>query len=88
MLPERTSYIGPLPEEEMPYTPAVLKARATVAAQKRHHPEGGEAVDNAVRDLSEVMLRQHIERVVSQAPPLSDTQRARLAALLQSGGGE
>jgi hypothetical protein len=72
----------------MPYTPAVLKARATVAAQKRHHPEGGEAVDNAVRNLSEVLLRQHIERVVSQAPPLNETQRARLAALLQSGGGE
>jgi hypothetical protein len=72
----------------MPFTPAVLKARAIVAAQKRHHPEGGEAVDKAVRDLSEVMLRQHIERVVSQAPPLNAEQRARLAALLQSGGGE
>jgi hypothetical protein len=72
----------------MPYTPAVLKARATVAAQKRHHPEGGEAVDNAIRDLSEVMLRQHIEKVVSQAPRLSEIQRARLAALLQSGGEE
>jgi hypothetical protein len=70
----------------MPYTPAVLKARATVAAQKRHHPEGGEAVDNAVRDLNEVKLRQHIEKVVSQAPPLSDEQRSRLAALLQGGG--
>ena len=72
----------------MPYTPAVLKARATVAAQKPHHPEGGEAVDNAVRNLSEILLRQHIEKVVDSAPPLTAEQRSRLSALLTQPGGD
>jgi hypothetical protein len=72
----------------MPPTHAVSKKRATVAALKRHRPNDTKAVDDAVRDLHEIMLREHIEKVIGQAPPLSDTQRARLAALLQSGGGE
>ena len=70
----------------MPPMPAVSTARSQVAALKKHHPNGGEAVDNAVRDLREIRLREYIERVISQAPPLSDQQKARLAALLQSGG--
>jgi hypothetical protein len=67
-------------------TSAVATTRAQVAALKKHHPEGGEAVDNAVLHLRELMLTEHIERVIAQAPPLTDAQRARIAALLQSGG--
>jgi hypothetical protein len=72
----------------MPPTPAVSKARAIVAARKRHHPNDTASVDAAVLDLREIRLAEHIERVLAQAPPLSDQQKARIAALLQSGGGE
>lgn len=69
----------------MPPTHAVSQKRAKVAALKRHRPNDTQAVNKAVSDLHEIMLREHIEEVLGQAPPLSDQQKARLAALLRGG---
>ena len=76
----------PGPYTPKPLTSAVTTARARVSALKRHHPNGGDVVDAAVRELRATSLEEHIKRVVDAAPPLTDDQRARLAALLQGGG--
>jgi hypothetical protein len=67
-------------------SPEVAHKRARVMALKKHHLEGGEAVDAAVLDLRERTLSEHIQREVDKAPPLTNEQRARLAALLRPGG--
>ena len=68
-----------------PLTSARTTARARVSALKRHHPEGGPAVDAAVRDLRAMTLEERIREVVDQAPGLSPEQADRLAALLHGG---
>ena len=68
-----------------PLTPARTTARARVSAMKRHHPDGGAAVDAAVRDLRAMSLEEHIREVVDQEPGLSPEQADRLAALLHGG---
>jgi hypothetical protein len=68
-----------------PLTPARTTARARVSALKRHHPEGGAAIDAAVRDLRAMTLEEHIREVVDQAPGLTPEQAERLAALLRGG---
>jgi DNA-binding response OmpR family regulator len=68
-----------------PLRPARTTARARVSALKRHHPEGGAAVDAAVRDLRVMTLEEHVREVVDQAPGLKPEQAERLAALLRGG---
>ena len=68
-----------------PLTPARTTARARVSALKRHHPDGGAAVDAAVRDLRAMTLEEHIREVVDQARGLTPEQADRLAALLHGG---
>jgi hypothetical protein len=58
-----------------------LKTRARVAALTRHHPNDKTTVDLA-RDFKAERLAEYIERVVDSAPPLTQAQRDRLAALL------
>lgn len=62
-----------------------LNARNRYAAVKRHHPDDIERINAARRDLAEAKIAGYIERVVNEAPPLSETQRERLAALLRGG---
>jgi len=38
------------------------------------------------RDLRAERLEEHIKSIVNQAPPLTEDQRSRIAALLQGGG--
>lgn len=45
----------------------------------------GKARAEAQREARAAELAEHIQRTVNQAPPLSELQRARLAALLLSG---
>jgi len=40
------------------------------------------------QDYAEAQLAEHIQQVVAKAPPLSDEQRGRLAALLTASGGD
>lgn len=49
----------------------------------RHHGADAAVVTEARRDLRAANLADHIRRVVNEAPPLTDEQRARLAALLR-----
>ncbi|MQA15520.1 MAG: hypothetical protein GEV09_15530 [Pseudonocardiaceae bacterium] len=44
--------------------------------------------DHARRELRTFVLGEHIKQVVDQAPPLTDEQRARLAALLRPTAGK
>jgi hypothetical protein len=43
-------------------------------------------VDTIDRDFAAAKLEQYIERIVSEAPPLTSAQRDRLALLLRGGG--
>ncbi len=66
-------------------TPAEKTDRPRVAALRRHRPN-----DPKTHELSTACkadrLAQHIRRVVDFAPPLSATQRDRLAVLLRGTG--
>jgi excisionase family DNA binding protein len=42
---------------------------------------------DAKRDLAAETLAEHVARVIAQAPPLTDEQRTRIAALLRTGSG-
>ncbi len=65
---------------------SLTHTRARVAALSRsRQPDDPDLVD-AKLDLREQKLAQYIARVVDAAPPLSATQRDRLAALLRGGG--
>jgi len=54
------------------------------AAARNHLPDA----DARRAELAEARLEHHITTVVATAPPLSDAQRDRLAALLRPGAGE
>ena len=64
-------------------------ARAARAVRKR--PDDMAALEKLGRvrqDYAEAQLAEHIQQVVAKAPPLSDEQRGRLAALLTASGGD
>ncbi len=64
--------------------PASRTQRARVAALIRHRPDDPDTLDAAAsfrRERWEARVRQ----VVDEAPPLTNEQRDRLAALLQGG---
>ncbi len=62
-------------------TPAEKTERARVAAMRRHRPNDPKT-DELAAAFKADRLAQHISRVVDSAPPLSPTQRDRLAVLL------
>lgn len=66
----------------IPDDPRVRKARAArsgaVQRYGRDHPESVEAG----RNLAALMLEKRITEVLTEAPPLTDEQRTRLAELL------
>lgn len=70
-------------------TPQRSKARsdlANAAAKVSRHPDdpsAAEALIAARRDYYATALADHIRKVVDAAPPLTDEQRDRLAALLR-----
>jgi len=55
--------------------------RARLAAHKRHHPDADDS--DLRRNLRAARLEDYIRKTVEAAPPLTDEQRWRLAALLQ-----
>lgn len=57
-----------------------LKARNDLAAACRHHPD---QEPDKRRALAEAKIADYVEKVLAQAPPLSDDQCARLAELLK-----
>ncbi len=67
-------------------TPDGRRLRAqlgTVAAQARKGRASAEDVAKARREYAAQALADHIARVVSEAPPLTNEQRERLALLLR-----
>jgi hypothetical protein len=62
------------------------RRRARVAIMRRHHPDRPELVADDQRKLKEAALERRIREVVDTWPPLTAAQRARLAALLTTGG--
>lgn len=81
-------------------TPEFRHARAKAAANARHHPERSDGEQELLKAASrERKLREvfgpppegttwldHFRLIASQAPPLTDEQRNRLAVLLGSAG--
>lgn len=62
---------------------------ASAAARAARRPDDSEALTAALdarRDYFAVALEDYIKRTVEAAPPLTEDQRARIAALLSSGG--
>ncbi|MEY4081692.1 MAG: hypothetical protein RL430_2122 [Actinomycetota bacterium] len=57
--------------------------RARVASLSRSRTPDDPALVSARRDLKAARLEDHIRRVVAEAPPLTDEQRDKLAAILR-----
>ncbi|MGV0772291.1 hypothetical protein [Mycobacterium syngnathidarum] len=62
-------------------TPTPVVAAIAVARAAKHRDPAAE--DQARRALAEAKIAAYVNKVLSQAPPLSDEQRTRLAELLR-----
>ena len=60
--------------------------QAKLAVLVRHRPGDTEAITSARRDFAASKLSDYISRTLATAPPLTDSQRERLAHLLRGGG--
>jgi hypothetical protein len=61
-------------------------ARNRLNALQRYRRPDDPAIADARRDLAAASLEEYISRIVAEAPPLTEDQRSRIAALLRSGG--
>jgi hypothetical protein len=57
-----------------------LKARNQLAVACRHYPD---QIEDRRRDLAAAKITDYIERILADAPPLTDEQRTALAELLK-----
>ncbi|MCV7057273.1 hypothetical protein [Mycolicibacterium gilvum] len=64
-------------------TSRALDARNRLASVVRHHPADQPRINEARAALAEAKLADFIERVLGEAPPLTDEQRVRLTELLR-----
>lgn len=71
----------PVATEILPWT----HYRARIAALSRERSSNDPELVEARRNLRAARLAEHIEKVVAQAPPITDAQRDRLAVLLYGG---
>jgi len=60
------------------------KVRSQIALEKKRNPNAD--VTELRRSLKAAHLAEYIDKVVSEAPPLTSTQRDKLALLLRGGG--
>lgn len=63
----------------------VRSAKARLAVSIRHHPNRDHR--DLRRDLAAANLEDYVSRVVAEAPPLTNSQRDRIAGLLRPVGG-
>jgi hypothetical protein len=70
----------------MPLTPEARRLRARAAAVTRHHPDQPELAADDRRKLKADAAERYVRDLVDTWPPLTDTQRGRLAALLAGAG--
>lgn len=69
----------------MSISPAVAHYRAKIAAKSRVLAPDNPELLAAKRDLAAEKLVEHVQRAVDAAPPLTEDQRTRIAALLRVG---
>ncbi len=65
---------------------AISHNRAKAAALSRSRDPNDPELLDARRRLAAAVLEQHVARVVSLAPPLTQEQKSRIASLLSGGG--
>jgi hypothetical protein len=68
----------------LPEAHSLKQMRADIARASKRTGDPISAADKR-RDYAAAKLEDYIRRVVDQAPPLTEDQRARIAALLQGG---
>jgi hypothetical protein len=61
----------------------LLKMRARLAILTRHHGASSDQAKQAAAELRAAVLEEHIRRAVSGEPPLTATERDRLALILR-----
>ncbi len=61
----------------------VLRARGRVASLSRSRPADDPELIGARQTLAAEKMADYVARVVAEAPPLTDEQRARISALLR-----
>ena len=61
----------------------ILHQRARIGALSRSRTDDDPELVDARRNLAELRLAEHIEKVLAAAPPLTDEQRTALAELLR-----
>lgn len=71
----------------MPTSDTFRKSRARAAALTRHRGTDDPEVADARRAAKAASVEDYIRRVVDEAPPLTDDQRARLSRILRGDGG-
>lgn len=70
----------------MALSPDAAHHRGKIAALSRSRTSDDPELIEARRALRAEVLAEHVRAVVAQAPPLTDEQRERIAALLRTGG--
>ncbi len=68
-------------------TPARRRFAAVIGAIEKHNGPTDGRLPGLRRDLRAEQLCEYVSKIVSQAPPLTDEQRAKIAALLRPTGG-
>lgn len=63
----------------------VLQARAALGVASRRGDS--EKINDARRDLAAAKLAAYAEKIIDEAPPLTNEQRARISGLLRPTGG-
>ena len=66
-----------------PLTPDTRAKIARASVLTRYHDPSDDVVMNARRDAAAARVEDYVTRIVSEAPPLTDAQRDRIAALLR-----
>lgn len=61
----------------------VLQARAALGVASRRGDS--EKINDARRDLAAAKMAAYVEKIVAEAPPLTDEQRARVSAIVNGG---
>ncbi|MGY1778771.1 hypothetical protein [Geodermatophilus sp. SYSU D01036] len=61
------------------------RLRSQIGVAKRLRPEDTKALENLRREFGAARLEEYIQKTLETFPPLSQSQRDRLAGLLLSG---
>ena len=74
----------------MPESAQLARLRAGIARAEHNSQLTGDPAPalDARREYAAAKIEDYVRRTVDTAPPLTDEQRSRLAALLTSSGGE